>query len=87
MMMHFHDSTSTWAADFFEKLGRKYYVTPTSYLEMIVTFKQLLAERQSDVKSQQDKYANGYDKIVTTEGKVDVMKNNLIELQPKLVIA
>jgi dynein heavy chain len=51
MMMHFHDSTSTWAADFFEKLGRKYYVTPTSYLEMIVTFKQLLGERQSDVKS------------------------------------
>ena len=51
MMMHFHDSTATWAADFFEKLGRKYYVTPTSYLEMIVTFKVLLAERRQDVKS------------------------------------
>ncbi len=51
MMMHFHDSTTTWAFDFFEKLGRKYYVTPTSYLEMIVTFKQLLAERRKDVKS------------------------------------
>jgi dynein heavy chain len=45
MMMHFHSSTETWAGEFFQNLGRKYYVTPTSYLEMIQTFKSLLAER------------------------------------------
>lgn len=38
MVMYFHDSTSKWATKFFDKLKRKYYVTPTSYLEMIVTF-------------------------------------------------
>jgi len=49
MMQIFHKSTSDWADDFFKNLGRKYYVTPTSYLEMIVTFKTLLAERRLQV--------------------------------------
>ena len=38
MVMYFHDSTSKWSSLFFDKLKRKYYVTPTSYLEMIITF-------------------------------------------------
>jgi len=38
MVQYFHESTIVWAKTFFDKLRRKYYVTPTSYLEMIVTF-------------------------------------------------
>jgi dynein heavy chain len=42
MVQYFHEDTTRWAKDFFNKLKRKYYVTPTSYLELIVTFKSLL---------------------------------------------
>lgn len=42
LLQYFHVSTQTWATKFFNQLGRKYYVTPTSYLEMINSFKALL---------------------------------------------
>lgn len=38
MVQYYHQSTATWANKFFLNLRRKYYVTPTSYLEMIITF-------------------------------------------------
>ncbi len=44
-LQFFHLSTQKWAQTFFEELGRKYYVTPTSYLEMINSFKALLKRR------------------------------------------
>ena len=42
-------STQKWAKTFYQDLGRKYYVTPTSYLEMINSFKSLLAQRRMGV--------------------------------------
>ena len=60
-------------------------MTPTSYLEMINSFKGLLYRRQNEIKTLIDKYSNGFDKIVETEGKVDGMKNVLIEMQPQLI--
>lgn len=38
-----------WAKKFYDDLKRKYYVTPTSYLELIVTFKSLLYEKRNEV--------------------------------------
>jgi dynein heavy chain len=54
---------------------------------MINSFKELLNERRKDVQNQIDKYSNGYDKILSTEENVDLMKNELIEMQPKLIVA
>lgn len=54
---------------------------------MINSFKGLLNRRQNEIRLLIDKYANGYDKIVDTEGKVDGMKTVLIEMQPQLVKA
>jgi dynein heavy chain len=48
-------------------------VTPTSYLELINTFKALLAEKREEVASLRDRYANGYDCLIDTEGKVNTM--------------
>jgi dynein heavy chain len=42
LLQFFHASTSKWSEDFYKKLRRKYYVTPTSYIEMIALFQQLL---------------------------------------------
>jgi dynein heavy chain, axonemal len=39
ILQFFHCSTQEWAHTFYNELGRKYYVTPTSYLEMINSFK------------------------------------------------
>ena len=54
---------------------------------MITTFRSLLAEKRKEILFQRNKYENGYEKIITTEKKVEEMQVNLIDLQPKLKIA
>lgn len=82
MVQYFHDSTSKWAQDFFDKLKRKYYVTPTSYLEMIITFKNLLAEKRKQVQQNIFKYENGYQQIIDTEKVVEKKEIELTEMVP-----
>jgi dynein heavy chain len=61
-------------------------VTPTSFLELISTFIQLLNEKKNQVTQQRDRYANGYKTLIETEKKVNEMSAYLETLQPKLVV-
>lgn len=46
MCQFFHVSTQALSEEFRIRLGRFNYVTPTSYLEMINTFKELLSNKR-----------------------------------------
>lgn len=59
MVQYFHQSTLEWSNKFYNHLKRKFYVTPTSYLEMIITFQSLLAEKRKTVNLSIFKYENG----------------------------
>ena len=48
---------------FFTLLRRKNYVTPTSYLELIMTFKNLLEIKKDEVRTLQNRYLNGLEKL------------------------
>jgi len=48
-------------------------VTPTSYLELINTFKKLLAEKREEIHQLKERYSNGYDCLIKTEGSVSIM--------------
>jgi len=85
MCSQFHSDSRELAVSFKEQLKRIYYATPTSFLELIQTFKALLAEKRKQVSDLKDKYQNGVEKILTTEESVAGMKVELIALQPKLV--
>lgn len=63
-------------------MGRVYYVTPTSYLELISTFKMLLASKRKEIMDLKDRYSNGYDCLVSTETQVNKLQEELIEMQP-----
>jgi dynein heavy chain, axonemal len=78
MVQFYHSSTSKWSKEFLAKLKRHYYVTPTSYIELITTFKKLLDEKRKEVQADIFKYENGYEKIIKTENSVEGMKKNLI---------
>ena len=69
------------------ELGRYYYVTPTSYLELISTFKSLLSTKRNAVRTAKQRYENGLEKLRTTAESVADMQKNLEELQPKLKVA
>jgi dynein heavy chain len=72
---------------FLKSLGRFFYITPTSYLELINTFKGLLAAQRQSVMDQKLRYDNGLQKLVETAAQVADMQEELTALQPKLVIA
>lgn len=46
MCQKFHTTTQDLSIEFNDKLQRKTYVTPTSYLEMIYTFKDVLSKKR-----------------------------------------
>jgi dynein heavy chain len=85
MCQFFHSDTTELAAKMMSALRRPYYVTPTAFLELIQTFKTLLAKKRKEVGDLKFKYENGLEKLTTTEGAVASMQEELIALQPQLV--
>ncbi|KAL4494234.1 hypothetical protein ABPG73_018753, partial [Tetrahymena malaccensis] len=69
-----------------EELRKYYYVTPTSYLELLGTFERMLKERQTSIQNTISRYETGVLKIDTTEKDVNIMKKRLEELKPQLEI-
>jgi dynein heavy chain len=72
--------TERWRTD----ARRHYYVTPTSYLELINSFQQLLHLKRDEVSMSRGRYDVGLDKIRTTSEMVAVMQKELEDLQPVL---
>jgi dynein heavy chain len=70
--------------DYLAAMGRYYYVTPTSYLELINTFKTLLGKQRTKIMDAKHRYDNGLTKLLDTAEQVDGMKEELTALQPKL---
>lgn len=85
MVKHFHQTTVDASVKFFNNLKRHYYVTPTSYLELIYTFKELLKTKREEVLGLKERYENGYECLITTEGEVNGMQKYLEELKPQLI--
>ena len=84
MCMVFHTSVRQLSEKFLANLGRHCYVTPTSYLELISTYKTLLSEKRTQVSTLRDRYESGLAQIFSAEEQVETMKVELIELGPVL---
>ncbi|CAF0708408.1 unnamed protein product [Brachionus calyciflorus] len=84
---YFHVSSSQLSEKFYHKLGRKTYVTPTSYLQLISGFKTLISTKQNEIMSAKRRYVNGLEKLAFAESQVAIMRKDLEELQPQLKIA
>ena len=65
---------------------RRYnYVTPTSYLQLLATFRAVLREKRDEIGTARRRLSVGLDKISATEKDVAQMQVDLKELQPVLV--
>jgi len=69
---------------FLSEVQRFYYVTPTSYLELINSFKDVLCKKRTEVETHKRRYEDGLDKLVSTEEQVSTMSKELEELRPVL---
>ena len=69
---------------FWNETRRKNYVTPTSYLELINTYKSLLGVKRAEVDLLIKRYRGGLGALELAESSVNTMKVELQEMQPAL---
>uniref|UniRef100_A0A1A9WZZ0 Dynein axonemal heavy chain 7 n=1 Tax=Glossina brevipalpis TaxID=37001 RepID=A0A1A9WZZ0_9MUSC len=84
MCMDFHTSTQELAEIFYLRLKRRNYVTPTSYLELIQTFKELLNKKRTTIMTNKNRYLTGISQLDIAAQQVGVMQEQLTALEPKL---
>uniref|UniRef100_A0A8C4EP53 Dynein, axonemal, heavy chain 7 n=1 Tax=Dicentrarchus labrax TaxID=13489 RepID=A0A8C4EP53_DICLA len=87
MCKNFHTSTIELSARFLSELQRHNYVTPTSYLELISTFKVLLKTKRAEVMKLKRRYEVGLEKLESAADQVASMQVELEALQPQLIVA
>jgi len=63
MCKHFHESVRLMSERYYDTLRRRNYVTPTSYLELILTFKKLLGQKRDEILLLKNRYLTGLDKL------------------------
>ncbi|KAJ8963034.1 hypothetical protein NQ314_005606 [Rhamnusium bicolor] len=84
---HFHVTVQEVSLRFFTEQRRKTYITPTSYLELIQTFKSLYELKVGQITMQRNRYETGLEKLDFAAGQVGIMQDELHDLQPKLIVA
>jgi hypothetical protein len=80
-----HASVFVMSNKFLAELGRHNHVTPTSYLELLNTYRNLYGTKRTQVQTAKRRLEVGLEKLKSTESVVSVMKDELTELQPVLV--
>ncbi|KAJ3276290.1 Dynein heavy chain 3, axonemal [Terramyces sp. JEL0728] len=86
MCKAFHTGTRLLSQKYYETLRRHNYVTPTSYLELIQTYKQLLTRKRTEVQALKSRYEIGLDQLASAASQVSIMQAELTDLQPKLIV-
>jgi dynein heavy chain len=85
MFTGIHQSVASASARYALELRRHNHVTPTSFLEVITTFRTLLAGKRSENANMSKRLEIGLDKLEATGAEVGVMQQELVALQPVLV--
>ena len=80
-----HPDILFYSTRYYEILRRHNYVTPTSYLELILTFKKLLGAKRDDTLTLKNRYLTGLEKLEFAASQVSIMQQELTDLQPELI--
>ncbi|KNC97013.1 uncharacterized protein SPPG_09508 [Spizellomyces punctatus DAOM BR117] len=84
MCVEIHESVGELAKRFWAELRRRYYTTPTSYLELINLYIAMLQEKRKELGSSRDRLRNGLNKLLETNELVAKMQVELELLGPEL---
>jgi len=87
MAVRIHRSVEEATQSFFAQLRRHNYTTPTSYLELIRLYVDMLGKQRDSVSSKVSRYRGGLQKLAETEDMVAGLQEELRVMQPKLVKA
>ena len=84
LCVEIHASVGEIAKRFWSELKRRYYTTPTSYLELINIYVQMLSEKRKELGFARDRLKNGLNKLTETNDLVAHMQIELNILGPEL---
>ncbi|KNC55366.1 dynein heavy chain [Thecamonas trahens ATCC 50062] len=79
-----HASVEAAADAFYAQMGRRFYVTPASYLAFLDTYGAMLARQQAELGAAMAKFAGGTAKLRETNELVAEMQITLQQMQPEL---
>ena len=79
-----HQSVEKITEKFYDEMRRITYVTPTSYLELLSTYKKTLIERKKKVGDARRRLARGLDVLAGAAVEVAKLQQMLIDKQPAL---
>uniref|UniRef100_A0A674GZT8 Dynein axonemal heavy chain 3 n=1 Tax=Taeniopygia guttata TaxID=59729 RepID=A0A674GZT8_TAEGU len=82
---YFQESARELSVGYYATLRRHNYVTPTSYVELILTFKTLLNRKREEVDMMRTRYLVGLEKLEFASSQVADMQKELTDLQPELI--
>eukprot|EP00927_Polykrikos_kofoidii_P001659 TRINITY_DN10635_c0_g2_i1.p1 TRINITY_DN10635_c0_g2~~TRINITY_DN10635_c0_g2_i1.p1 ORF type:complete len:1545 (-),score=361.06 TRINITY_DN10635_c0_g2_i1:69-4703(-) len=85
MFQTIHQSVERSAKKVMENAKRAIYITPTSFLELISSFKKVLAMRRGDVGTLRNRLQKGLDALGSAAVAVATMEDELKAKQPVLV--
>jgi len=84
MCVEVHASVVSESNRFWEELRRRYYITPTSYLEFIDMYRGMLKEKSEELQTALDRLLNGQAKMTDTNSKIAVMSKDIEVKKPQL---
>lgn len=79
-----HTSVAEVSEDFYNELRRRNYTTPTSYLDLVKTYKEMLGYQRGIVPVKIATYEGGLKRLKETNEMVSDLKESLITLTPEI---
>jgi dynein heavy chain len=84
LSVEIHKSVSIATDQYLEELRRYNYTTPTSYLDLLKTYRTMLGEKRAIVPREIEKYKNGLQKLADTKLMIDELQKKLVILLPQI---
>lgn len=79
-----HNDVITNSDLFYEELKRKYYITPTSYLELLKSYLDMFRHNKNMIPFSIKRYTVGLEKLKETNEQVKILQDKIIKFQPIL---
>ncbi|XP_023930267.1 dynein heavy chain 6, axonemal [Lingula anatina] len=82
--VNIHNSVSAATLRFWEEMRRKYYTTPSSYMELIRVYSMMLRGNKKEFMDNRDRLLVGLSKLSEANSLVGTMQEELVTLGPKI---
>ncbi len=79
-----HETVSQKTRQFWKEVRRRYYVTPSTFMDLIRTYSKLLHERRSEFVNSRNRLLIGLGELVNAESMVGIMQEELVTLGPRI---